>query len=148
MIPASITPKNRLLLGRPLVEAYEASRYQVLLASGTLVLRHGELAPALDALLDPAAHEWAFVTAWNPASRRLPRPENERRQAALRRSLGGRYRVFNGVGIGDDGRWPPEESVLILGIAHGKALALGQAWGQLAVLLGARGAPARVALCR
>ena len=146
-IPASITPKNRLLLGRPLIEAYEASRYEAQLPAGIVVLRHGQPAPALDALLEEAAPAWAFITAWNPASRQLPRPENERRQAALKRSLAGHYRLFNGAGIGDDGRWPPEESVLALGLPHEEALALGRAWGQLAVLLGARGAPARVVRC-
>ena len=143
----TITPKNRLLLGRPLVEVYEASRYEAQLPGGVVVLRHGQPAPALDALLGEAAPAWAFLTAWNPASRRLPRPENERRQAALKRALAPRYRVFKGAGIGDDGAWPPEESVLALGIPPEEALAVGRAWGQLAVLLGARGEPARVVRC-
>ena len=147
-IPASITPKNRLLLGRPLVEVYQATRYQAHLPQGKLVLRHGEPAPLLDGLLDPAAPWWAFITAWNPGSRRLPRPENERRQKELVRALSGRYRLFHGAGIGDDGAWPAELSVLALGIPPAEALALGRAWGQLAVLLGARGEPAQVTSCR
>ncbi len=145
-IPASITPKNRLLLGRPLLELYEATRYEVHLPQGTVVLRHGEPAPAVDALLEPAAPGWAFLTAWNPGSRRLSRPENERRQQALVRELSGRYRLFHGQGVGDD--WPAELSVLALGIPHGEALARGRAWGQLAVVLGNRGEPARVTACQ
>ena len=147
MIPASITPKNRLLLGRPLLELYEATRYEAHLPQGTVLLRHGEPASALDALLEPAAPWWAFITAWNPGSRRLSRPENERRQQALVRELSGRYRLFHGKGIGDDGAWPAELSVLALGIPHGEALARGRAWGQLAVVLGTRGEPARVTSC-
>jgi Protein of unknown function (DUF3293)/Methyltransferase domain len=143
-IPRSITPKNRLLLGQPLVELYEATRYEAHLPQGTVVLRHGEAAPSLDSILESEAPEWAFITAWNPGSRRLSRPENERRQAALLRGLSGRYRLFPGKGVGDDGTWPPELSVLVLGIPHREAIELGRAWGQNAVLLGARYAPARV----
>ena len=147
-IPATITPKNRLLLGRPLLELYEATRYEAHLPQGTVVLRHGEEAPALDALLDHAAPFWAFITAWNPGSRRLSRPENERRQMALVRELSGRYRLFHGAGIGDEGDWPAELSVLALGIPRDEALARGRAWGQLAVLLGSRGEQAQVTSCR
>jgi hypothetical protein len=149
-IPASITPKNRLLLGRPLFEAYVATRYEVHLPlpTGTVALRHGEPCPALDALLRPDAPGWAFLTAWNPGSRRLARPENERRQALLVQALSGRYRLFHGEGRGDDGAWPPELSVLALGLPLAEALALGRKWGQLAVLAGRLGGPARVVLCQ
>ena len=147
LIPASITPKNRLLLGLPLLVAYEATRYEVSFPQGKIVLRHGEHSPALDALLKPEAPGWAFITAWNPGSRRFPRQENERRQRELVRALSEDYRVFPGAGIGDDGTWPPEQSVLALGIPPGDALATGRKWGQVAVLLGARGEPARVTAC-
>jgi hypothetical protein len=146
-IPASITPKNRLLLGRPLLEVYVETAYDVHLPGGTVSLRHGARAPALDALLAPEATEWAFLTAWNPGSRLLARPENERRQAVLVRSLSGRYRLFHGEGRGDDGAWPPELSVLALGLPLAEALRVGRAWGQVAVLAGRRGEPARVRLC-
>jgi hypothetical protein len=146
-IPAAITPKNRLLLGRPLAEVYAATRYEVHLPTGKVVLRPGEPTPELDALLEPAAPGWAFITAWNPGSRRVARPENERRQLALVRGLAGTYRLFHGKGIGEDASWPPELSVLVLGIRAEEALARGRAWGQLAVLLGARGEPARLAWC-
>ena len=146
-IPARITPKNRLLLGRPLVELYEAARYDAHLPDGTVTLRHGAPAPALDALLAPAAPEWAFLTAWNPCSRQLSRPENERRQAQLIRELG-RYRLFHGEGRDDAGLWTPELSVLALGLPLAEALERGRAWGQVAVLAGRRGEPARVVPCR
>jgi hypothetical protein len=145
-IPATITPKNRLLLGRPLVELYEAARYDVHLPGGTVTLRHGAPTPALDALLAAEAPGWAFLTAWNPGSRQLSRPENERRQAQLVRELG-RYRLFHGEGRDDAGLWPPELSVLALGIPLAEALERGRAWGQVAVLAGGLGEPARVVRC-
>ena len=147
-IPDSITPKNRLLLGRPLLEAYEATRYEAHLPSGKITLRHGEASPALDALLEPAAPGWAFLTAWNPGSRRTSRPENERRQKALIAELSGKHRLYPGAGVGEEGGWPPEQSVLALGMSEEEACARGRAWGQLAILVGALGQPARVRLCR
>jgi Protein of unknown function (DUF3293)/Methyltransferase domain len=146
-IPDSITPKNRLLLGQPLLELYESTRYKVSLPTGTLVLRHGETCAELDALLDEAAPWWAFITAWNPGSRRLSRRANEKRQAALVRELG-KYELFPGKGIGEDKRWPPEMSVLVLGIPREEALERGRAWGQNAIVLGARGSPAQVTSCQ
>jgi hypothetical protein len=147
-IPAAITPKNRLLSGRPLLELYAATRYEVHLPHGTVVLRHGELSPAIDALLTPAAPSWAFITAWNPGSRRLSRPVNEQRQRALIRELSGRFRLFPGAGTADDGSWPAELSVLALGISEAEALERGRAWGQVAVLFGTKNHPARVTSCR
>lgn len=146
-ISASITPKNRLLIGTPLFELYIASRYEAHLPQGVVVLRHGELAPALDPLLDDGAPGWAFITAWNPGSRRLARPENERRQRALVRELSGRYRLFPGAGIGDWGDWPPEMSTLVLGISESDAIARGRAWGQAAILSGKKSGRAQIIGC-
>ncbi len=148
VISAATTPKNRLLLGRPLLELYRATRYDAHLPQGVISLRDGEPAPALDALLRPDAPSWAFITAWNPGSRQLSRPENERRQKALVRELTGRYRLFPGAGIGDDGNWPPELSVLALGISETDAIARGRAWGQFAILVGSRGTRARIVSSR
>ncbi|MBS2022979.1 MAG: DUF3293 domain-containing protein [Deltaproteobacteria bacterium] len=146
LLPADITPKNRLLLGTPLLELYEATRYDAHLPSGTVSLRHGQHHAALDALLDPDAPEWAFLTTWNPGSRRHARDENERRQRELIRQVSGRYKQFHGVGAAEDESWS-ELSTLVLGIALEDARALGRAWGQVAILAGRRGEPARVVLC-
>ncbi len=146
LIPEAITPKNRLLIGQPLIEVYECTRYEAHLPQGKVVLRHGEPAPVLDA--EPGGPSWAFITAWNPGSRRLSRPENEQRQKALVKQLSGRYRLFPGAGIGDDEKWPPELSLLVLGIPREEALALARAWGQFAILLGARGQVAEVTMCQ
>jgi hypothetical protein len=98
LIPSTITPKNRLLLGRPLLERYQATRYEAHLPQGKLVLRHGERAPGLDELIEASAPGWAFITAWNPGSRRLARQENERRQLALVRELSGNLPALSGQG--------------------------------------------------
>jgi hypothetical protein len=71
--------------------------------------------------------------------------ENDARQDDLKRDLqAAGYKWMLGEGIGDDPSWPPEESLIVLGISRGKAIALGRHFGQLAVVVGRRGQPARL----
>jgi hypothetical protein len=94
------------------------------------------------------AATWAFLTAWNPASVELSRAKNDARQDDLKRNLkSAGYECLSGEGIGDDPFWPPEESLMVLGISRGKAVALGRHFGQLAVVIGRRGEPARLVPC-
>lgn len=128
--------------------AYEATSYRVLASPiGPFTLRCGAVSKPLDNLLEHArVMTWAFVSAANPGSIRLDDRENRRRHAALvaevhRRSL----THHDGVGVGDDGSWPGEESLLVLGLDEAAAVALGRAFGQHAVVVGERGRPARLA---
>jgi hypothetical protein len=146
-ISDAITPKNRLLLGTPIFELYQATSYEAYLPE-KVTLRPGQRSPLVDALLRDDAPEWAFITAWNPGSRQLARAENERRQKALIAELSGRYRLYPGAGLGDAGDWSPELSTLVLGLPQAQAIARGRAWGQFAVLCGKKGEPARVVDCR
>jgi hypothetical protein len=57
------------------------------------------------------------------------------------------YTAFPGEGIGDDGQWPPERSLLILGIARDDARRLGREFGQLAIVHGEKGGPAMLLPC-
>jgi hypothetical protein len=68
-----------------LAHAYRRSRYSVAGFGLTVGRRSG----ALDGLLSGmGAREAVLITAWNPASRRMPPQWNERRMAALRDLLG------------------------------------------------------------
>lgn len=49
-------------------------------------------------------------------------------------------------GIGEGASWPPERSLLILNISRGKAISLGQRFGQLAIVVGRRGEASRLGL--
>lgn len=143
--------------------AFEATAYHVDASPvGPFVIRCGGVSPALEALLDlvwperprpadPAAvgwgpiDGWAFVTAANPAAVRRGDAENRRRHASLRAavaSLG--LPSFPGRSIAAAGDWPPEESLLVLGIAAAAATALAESFGQRAVVVGMRGGPARL----
>ena len=124
------------------LKAYRRTTFTADTPKGRLRLRVSQHCPELDALL--AGHEvatWAYVTAFNPGSEPLTVEENTARQRRLERSVAKLGLVsYPGEGIGDDRRWPPEPSLLILGIGREKAKRLGRELGQIAILYGeARG---------
>jgi len=128
-----------------LAQAYAATTYRVLCAAPVDV-RIGLPSTRLDAVLcRHGVRSWAFVTAWNPASRRLAPWRNRSRQRRLLRllhKLG--YRSLPGVAIADSGGWPPEESVIVLGIAPHAALRIARCFAQNAIVAGRRRGPARL----
>jgi hypothetical protein len=111
--------------------------------------RAGSTKPRLDALLDRyGATRWAFLTAWNPGSTPLPDAENTKRQDdLLAQLLAAGYRCLPGEGRGEDSSWPPEESILALDIPENAARNMGARFGQLAIVTGRRGTPARLVAC-
>ncbi|MBO0699096.1 MAG: DUF3293 domain-containing protein [Zavarzinella sp.] len=120
--------------------AYWATDYRVDDApGGPFVIRIGECCDRL------AGAEWAFVTACNPRSVCLSDEENARRTAELDAAVGERgWTVYRGHGVGRDGTWPPEPSLLIVGIAEADALGLAKRFGQNAIVAGRAGGPARL----
>lgn len=52
-----------------------------------------------------------------------------------------------GEGIGDDGQWAPELSLLVLGIDRNDARRLGRQYGQLAVIYGELNREAELLMC-
>jgi hypothetical protein len=124
-----------------LLHAYRQTSFLADTPLGQLVLRIGSRNKDLDKLLqDLAVRTWAFITAFNPGSRSLSQEENRWRQRLMEdrvRQLG--LRTFGGQGVGDDGRWPAEESLLIVGISREDAIALGREFGQAALVYGRTG---------
>jgi hypothetical protein len=91
---------------------------------------------------------YAYITAFNPGSSRLTDEENHARQSELInivRQLA--HPAFPGEGIGDDGVWPPEQSVLVLGIEYAAAVQLGRQFGQRAIVFGMLGCEATLVRC-
>jgi hypothetical protein len=132
-------------------QVYRATSYEASTPGAALRIRVGQREPALEELLaSNAASCWCFITAWNPRSQRLPRAENDRRNAVLQRELErlGRGSVIPGIGRPDDPGWEPEESWLALGVDRESAIALGRQFEQNAVVWGERGGPARLLDCR
>jgi hypothetical protein len=115
-----------------LLRAFRATDYE---AAG-IVVRVGRRSPALDTLLPGPA---AFLTAWNPMSRRMPPGWNARMQRALRRRLGCRVLA---EGEGRLGRWAEAH---MLAAADPRRLAvLARQFRQHAILVVAPGRPARL----
>jgi hypothetical protein len=131
-------------------EAYTRTSYCARTPEGLIRLRIGSASTQLDRLLElHGVREWAYVSAWNPGSKATPDSDNARRHDDLIRtvrSLGKPF--FVGDGVGDDSRWKPEQSVLILGIGEEQAVRLGNEFGQNAVVMGTLGGVPRLRFCR
>jgi hypothetical protein len=130
-------------------DAYRRTTYLAHAPNGDIRIKPGRRSPALDGLLNERRlREWAYLTAYNPASRKLAEEENLRRQRELIDAVRDRGLAFlEGEGIGADTRWPAEPSILILGIESDAARALGRQFGQLAIVVGEAGQPARLVAC-
>jgi hypothetical protein len=132
-----------------LFAAYRNTSFFVDTPRGRLSLRVGDASLELDALLAAyGARTWAYLTGFNPGSILLTHDENHRRHQRLELEVKRRgYTAFPGEGVGDDGQWPPERSLLIFGIARDDAILLGREFGQHAVVYGERGTPAMLLPC-
>lgn len=130
-----------------LISAYLRTRYEVWAPRFTIMA--GALHPGLDDWLGASGFSnWAFITAWNPGSQLLPEGENRCRQRELEKDLSvGGWPYFQGAGESGDGNWPAEESFLVAGIPLEKALALGNRFGQNAILWGVSGHAAQIFFC-
>jgi hypothetical protein len=129
-----------------LAEAYAQTDYRVL-TTPPFVLRVAEPSPALCQLhADRGVVSSAFLSAANPGSRLLLETENEQRARVLVRTLEARGLDFvPAIGGAEDQDWPPEPSVLILGITLDEARALAAEAGQRAFLwIGSDGLPSLV----
>ncbi len=121
-----------------LAQAYEATTYRVKALEGDILIRIGVPNPELDLLLNQyGVFSWAFITAWNPASVALSLCQNQQRHAEMIAHLHRRNVPYlDGVGVGDDTDWPPEQSVLTFGLNREQAKELGALFGQNAVVYG------------
>ena len=134
------------------VELWESFRRTTFAVDATppVSIRVGWKSHKLDRLLRNArVKRWAFITASNPGSVGLTAATNAARHRDLIREVTrAGMSCLSGLGIGEDAQWEPEESLLVLGCSEAKAVALGRRFGQLAVVVGEREAPARLVSCR
>ena len=117
-----------------LLAAYRSTAFHVSDREFEFVIRIGEPCAELVLCLNHfGATEAAYLTAWNPRSATRSTIENEAAQAHLEGDLAvGKWRLLHGAGIGVHSEWPPEPSVLVLGISRAAACELGQKYGQFA----------------
>jgi hypothetical protein len=129
--------------------AYRATMYCVETPDSRFALRIGQPSAELDRLLaNKQESRWAYLTACNPKSNRQSDAENEHAQRQLLKMLTAEgYLLFFGIGIGEAGDWPPEPSVLVVGIDELAAVALGRQFGQAAIVVGRVGESPRLVWC-
>jgi hypothetical protein len=133
----------------PRESAYRATTYAVRDGPHRLAIRIGERCAALDALLAALGlDEWAYLTAHNPGGQRADAEANAAAQARLEAEVAASGRPWlRGTSLGDGGDWPPEPSLLVLGLARHEALALARHHRQEALVTGRCGAAAELVFC-
>lgn len=120
-------------MNKELWQAYVDAIYRV---DGKMDFRIGKYSPALARLHEAhGARHSDFITAFNPASKRLSAAENVARHTELGEQLEalGANRL-PAAGVDPNGEWPPEPGYLVFDLAHEQILALGRAWGQNATV--------------
>lgn len=142
-------PGKRTSPDTALWDAYRRAAYVARTGDSEIRIHPGRRTPDLDTLLDQRrADQWAYITAYNPESRLLSEDENVRRQQLLVEAVLDRgLTFFEGESVLDAAAWPPEPSLLILGISPDEARALGRQFGQLAIVVGRLNQPARLVAC-
>lgn len=115
--------------------AYLRTAYE---AAG-VVVRIGRRSAAMDALL--RGRRAAFITAWNPMSRRMPRGWNERMLARMREAVRGRI-IAEGWG---SARGWAERHLLLAGDPHWLVV-LARCFRQAAIVVVVPGRAARLVM--
>ena len=136
------------------LEKYRSTLYHVDAAAGPFVLDVGHYSAELASLhAEQAVNSSAFITAFNPRGAAWwqdadSAQENARRQRNLEDELtAAGIAWLAGRGAGPAADWPPEESVLALGLSREAACALGRKYEQNAILFcGADAVPELVLL--
>ena len=130
--------------------AYRATTYRVFLPGGICDLRPGVASETLRCWLETAgASRFAILTAHNPGSSLIDAEQNILRQAQLECDLlESGYEPYAGENVADSDVWADEESCFVPDISVAEALALGEKYGQNAIVCGSDdGVPELVWIC-
>lgn len=125
-----------------LAAAFANAEYVVDIGPATVVVRIGELAPALERAT--GERPWAIVTAHNPGGVRQPADRNASAHRRLRRHL---RELAPGLLLpacnrDPAGRWPDEPGWLFTPESIDQADRLARRFGQCAIVAGRPGQPA------
>ena len=120
-----------------LLALYRATLYEVDWERGAFVLRIDEpSAPLADCHRAFGVSCSCYITAWNPRSQPASDATNAAAQARLHDYLrGSGYRSLPGRGRDPTGQWPPEQSLLVLGMTAAAAWRAGLEFDQSAVVV-------------
>jgi len=121
-----------------LERAYLQTLYRILVDGAPIDRRIGQADAEADERLRREAgcrRCWALVTAWNRGSLPCDEGLNRQRQAQLLQQLAQLGQPhLPALHRSPAGDWPEEESCLLIDPPPGRAAALGQAYGQVAVV--------------
>ena len=138
------------MIDATLRRAFQNTRFIVFAPEGEITLRVGQKNQEADNLLASFnATVGAFVTACNPGAIMMSDAENAARQCALVAEVQERGHPFlYGRGVAEQGDWPPEDSILIIGIDRTDALGVADLFGQAAVVFAQRERPVELLWCQ
>lgn len=133
-----------------LVLAYRATDYVAFSDGRTFSVRVGRHSLLVDRLLTRMkTSSGAFITAWNPFSKRQNAGVNASRDRELKNYLSAHgFGFLAGEGRGQIGEWPPEPSILALGMSRAQAASVGRRYRQNAIVYVPLGRPAELVLLR
>ena len=133
-----------------LIASYRAADYRAGSGSAAISLRIDQCSESLSQLLAASGRQCAvFITAYNPCSQSCSFEVNQAAHTRLRAELSRHTdQIIEGTGSDPSGAWPPEQSLLALGIDLATAQALGRQFGQNAVVWADADAIPRLILLR
>jgi hypothetical protein len=136
------------LIQEELLQAYISTSYKSK-EHDNIVLRVGQFNPNLKILFQQySVNSCVFITAWNPFSSLQTIEENKNLNGKLLTYLKRKkFIFFEGIGEGDDEKWPGEESYLILDVDKSQALSLGQNFNQNAIIWTGASAIPELVIC-
>ena len=127
---------------KALIKAYENTLYKVF--NPQIVISVNNTSNELKTLLfNLNKTEWAYITPYNPFGKSYTDEENEEFFNLMLQDIKD-YKYFIGEGQGIDTTWPPEKSVLIVGISKAAAIQLGNKYNQNAIVVGEKGDVAKL----
>ncbi len=133
-----------------LIDSYRTADYRAGSGSAAISLRIDQYSEALSQLLAGSGRQCAvFITACNPGSQPQSPAANQAVHARLREELNRHTdQIIEGTGSDPSGTWPPEPSLLALGVDLTTAQVLGRQFGQNAVVWAGADAIPRLMLLR
>jgi hypothetical protein len=133
-----------------LVLAYRATDYVAYSDGRVFLIRIGHHSLVIDGLFTRMkAGSGVFITAWNPFGRSLSAGANAHWDRELKGYLSARgFAYFVGEGRGRTGEWPPESSILALGMSRAQAASIGRRFRQNAIVYVPLGRPAELVMLR
>jgi hypothetical protein len=133
-----------------LVLAYLATDYVAFDKGRAVCVRAGQRSLLVDALLAKMkTRSGAFITAWNPLSKSQSNGVNACRDRELKGYLNAHgFAFLAGEGRGRIGEWPPEPSILALGMSRARAASIGRRFRQNAIVYVPLGRPAELVTLR